>query len=1281
MKSKFRCRLHLIALTFGLVPQAHAASAAWNVDAAGTWVTTTNWTPAAAPGAASGNNSTDVATFGFPLIAARIVTVDATRNIGGITFSNTSAFGYTLSGGGLLLTNNGVIQSTNTTGAHTDTISSPIALQGNGGSATISGLATSSTDVLVLSGAITGVSTGVNVTTLTLNGTNTGSNTLSGIVGDGTGGGKLAIVKAGTGTWQLSNINTFSGGLSVKEGRLLVASNAMGNTGAGTVYLGNTSGSVNATLSFALSIPYLNPITVQAGNTGAMEINNNGYFSPTLAGTITLNKGLSLFNNDGSAPYGNFGVSGKITGGFGLTLTASAATGTVTLSNAANDYTGATAVNSGTLVLTGGLGNTATTIASGAYLSGKGSIGASGSLTLNSGSYLRVDGSTPGALTVGGALTLSGTNTVVLDGFPSTPGLGTSIRLLNYTGTLTGNATNLALQNYASYRGYAFSTDTANQVNLILDTKALTWSGTASAAWDITTSLNWDSGTEKFYPGDGVTFSDSGTTKAVTLGVTVLPASVTFINSAGNDYSLTGTGAIAGTAALTNIGGGTVTLGTPNTYSGGTTISSGKIVASAANALGTGGVTNYASLDLTAGAVTYSGLSTALSGNGTVNVTLPTGSGAVILNGDYSGYTGIWNIGIGAAAVAGKVQMNGLDNASAIINVLTHGTLYVTSAVPKNATLVLNGGDTGESFGQLRIEGATWAGPVILAGDITGTNDGNVGGNSGVGTISGNISETGGSHALVKVGTSSLTLSGNNTYTGATTVNGSGTFKLGSAGALGNGTLHTSGVTIGGSVIFDLAGITPPAAVSLALNSTANGFDVGGFYNTGSTVTISGPVTLGANNNRVGAGTIILNNTLTGNSKNLIRDGVGTLELSNSGTVALAALQANRGGIQVDSGTLLNVTSLSIGTGTSVGSILTMSGGSVTSLGAALFGTGGGSGSGTLQLNSGILTVPSITKGATTFTANFNGGTLKANAASLGFLTASNAKVQANGAIIDDGGFAITIAQPLLQDSTSTGGLTKEGAGTLTLSGASTYTGNTTVNGGILELAATTGSLKLVPTTNGVSNKITGVGAVNLKGVFNIDLTNAVPAPGNSWTLVDVATLAATFDASSFSVTGFTKNANVWTKADGTNAWSFSEATGVLTYTTVNSYANWLTANAPATGFTTDSDNDGIPNGVENVLGTNPNVHSAGLTQVSATASSVIYQHTLNPAIASDVSYSYEWSTDLIEWKASGQPNAGGTTATITPSAPASGVVTVTTAITGGPAGKLFTRIRVVQTP
>ena len=130
--------LAVAAIAFLGAQPAHAAgNGTWNVDAAGSWVTAGNppWLGSVVPGATSGTASTDTATFGFTLTAARTVTVDANRNIAGITFSNTSGFGYTLSGGNLLLSNGGVIQMLSSAGSHSEDIISPITIEGDGGAA------------------------------------------------------------------------------------------------------------------------------------------------------------------------------------------------------------------------------------------------------------------------------------------------------------------------------------------------------------------------------------------------------------------------------------------------------------------------------------------------------------------------------------------------------------------------------------------------------------------------------------------------------------------------------------------------------------------------------------------------------------------------------------------------------------------------------------------------------------------------------------------------------------------------------------------------------------------------------------------------------------------------------------------------------------------------------------------------------------------------------------------------------------------------------------------
>ena len=97
--------------------------------------------------------------------------------------------------------------------------------------------------------------------------------------------------------------------------------------------------------------------------------------------------------------------------------------------------------------------------------------------------------------------------------------------------------------------------------------------------------------------------------------------------------------------------------------------------------------------------------------------------------------------------------------------------------------------------------------------------------------------------------------------------------------------------------------------------------------------------------------------------------------------------------------------------------------------------------SGTYNLNGGTLSVGGITAGAGTYAFNFNGGTLAANNS---FSTSVNATLS-NTATIDTQGYHVGWDGIL-----SGGSLVKAGAGTLTLNGLNSYTGDTDVNAGTL---------------------------------------------------------------------------------------------------------------------------------------------------------------------------------------------------------------------------------------
>lgn len=229
-------------------------------------------------------------------------------------------------------------------------------------------------------------------------------------------------------------------------------------------------------------------------------------------------------------------------------------------------------------------------------------------------------------------------------------------------------------------------------------------------------------------------------------------------------------------------------------------------------------------------------------------------------------------------------------------------------------------------------------------------------------------------------------------------------------------------------------------------------------------------------------GTLALNTLDTADSLDstgIVNLAGGTFNIGPIGSVSSDYFQGANGS-SAGEVSIVNVSggTMSLGNGTfylasrGTGS-LTLSGGTVTCGKLDLSRNASGntiSSVGTVALNGGTLMVTSVTNasanqqtgGNPTATFYFNGGTLmaKAGAASIFYQGSTVAPimpitslVQAGGAIINDGGNAIGILEPLQSGATHDGGLTKLGSGTLTLGRTNTYNGPTIISAGTLALS------------------------------------------------------------------------------------------------------------------------------------------------------------------------------------------------------------------------------------
>lgn len=544
--------------------------------------------------------------------------------------------------------------------------------------------------------------------TLTLPGTN--ATTLDGFI-SGSGG----LVKRGATDLTLSGYNAFSGGVDLQAGRLIIGSD--GALGSGV--LAAAAGTM---------------LDSDAARTVINDI--------TLAGDVTV------------AGSNDLTLDGQITGAGGLIKNG----GGALMLGGVNTFLGNLALNAGILQVDGRVTNANVAVANGASLSGSGSLGGTvtvadgGHLLLRSGNVLTLGALTlsqdsnvdawlgaavtgaPGMVNVLGDLTLDGKlNINNAGGF----GLGV-YRLFDYSGQLTDNQLELAvLPGGVSTSDLEVQTSIDKQVNLVVGgvgNNVLFWDGQTVAngsieggtgVWNAANG-NWTTASGNFnqaWNGSFAVFQGTAGDVAVegthrTTGLQFLTDGYTLSAGTAGVLELVNTATMrvdSGTTATLDVSlsgdvlakreGGTLVLNGNNTYTGGTLLGNGTLVVGSSTALGSGALTaaNGTTLDtnrtLTLGnAITLNG---GLTLGGSHNLALGgviDGSGGLIKNGNTqllltgnSTYTGTTLVNAGSlinngtlasaqVQVASGASLGGSGTYSGTVSIANGGNLTVSSA-------------------------------------------------------------------------------------------------------------------------------------------------------------------------------------------------------------------------------------------------------------------------------------------------------------------------------------------------------------------------------------------------------------------------------------------------------------------------------------------------------------------------------------------------------------------------------------------------------------------------
>ncbi len=865
-------------------------------------------------------------------------------------------------------------------------------------------------------------------------------------------------------------------------GAISGAGNVLNKTGANTVTLSGTNtfsgatnvnaGTLKAGASTALSAGAIN-----IGAAGTLDVNT---YDATTVGAVTLASGGTLTGSSGSLSAASFNSSGgtigvKLAGVNALT----AAAGT-TILNAANTYTGATSVSSGATLKLGNataLGTTAgaTTVVSGGTLDLNGqTVGAEG-LTLNaSGSSTpALSNSSNNAASLSGNVVLGATNTLIS---PGTGGMTLSGILSASSGTkglyIMGGGS-LTLSNTNTYNGLTSVYSGTLVVDSTANFAGSTSSGLVLGA-NASTPGYLNMRTAGSYSTAALTIVNANLIGATTGGVSTLTAATASLSgSSSKTLSVDANSALVLTGGLDIIGAAGAARGLTVSNDGTVTVN-GSLGDNGSSHTYAGSLTKAGAGTMSLNAInTYTGLTTVSAGELDLNAT-------------------------GGVSVPGNLTVTG---SGAKVKLLQSSQLNTTSSLVVGGGAIFDLNGFSQTVAGVSIAGT---GSTIQGGTLTSTTDYDL----QKATISANLA---GSVAVTKTTSSTVTLSGTNTYSGGTNLN------LGTLSFTGQG-LGTAGTISfgGGDLQYGLATTT----------------DLSGRFSQAA----SQAYAVSTNGNNVTFGT-----ALTSSGGSLTKTGTGILTLTANSTY--------------DGGTTVSNGTLAVGNGGSTGSLT----GSIVNNATVAYNrtgslnVGAQSGTGAVSYTGGATYT---VNGAQTYTGatSVNGGVLKIS--STGSLNGSSSVTVAAGALLTyNSSTALTTGSLSLSGNGAENAATLGGSGTIDVALALDDVGDTLAPGnspGTLTFAQSqswnsfTYSWQLgnsTGTTAGIDYDSIGItGSLELTGTagsYVLDMlsltgntgsggllgeTGGVLAMNSSWNIITTSAGITGFDASAWTIntTGFT---------------------------------------------------------------------------------------------------------------------------------------------------------------